>query len=231
MSANFVSAISSLGTGANPTGTPAANNKPPSEKELRDQAKREQQFQTSLVNASAVTGRAVNGEVVSEAQAKLGEAPSASKIAREGGGSLRDQQASLPGQIQQQGMVYQFTKLQLAQGQQGILAEYQQLQQAVAAAEAQGLAPDPALTERMNQLAASSQELEKQGAKLEEDYQSNTLALFLRADEIANKIKDLAKQTTAFLKDASSKIGQSNQKPVKVRPANFTIESGDGGEE
>jgi predicted phage tail protein len=79
----------------------------------------------------------------------------------------------------------------------------------------------------MNQLADFSKQIEAQGKQLEEDSAANVTALMLRADQIAEARKQKAQQTQAFLKDAGSKAGQNNQKPVKVRPANFTIESGD----
>lgn len=231
MATNFVNAVSSFSPdGFNPAGTSPANSKPPSAREQREEARRQEQFTASVFNAQALTGAPVDGGTISEAQAKLATAPSATQLARSGGGSLRSQQAALPGELQQQSLMHQVNRLVSGQQKQQVAAEFQQTQQAIAEAEALGLIPDPALTERLNQLTASYQQLEQNEAQAEREHQSNTLATLMRADDIANRIRQLAEQTTAFLKDAGARVGESNQKPVKVRPPNFSLEIGEAEE-
>jgi predicted phage tail protein len=201
--------------------------KKPSERELREEARRNAQFQSTVLAANVATGGRVNADVLAKAQERLTNGASPLQAVREGGGNLQEQAAQIPQALASEQTRFQIMSATLNSQQAAIGQEYQQLALQIQEAEAQGLVPDPSLAERMNQLADFSKQIEAQGKQLEEDSAANVTALMLRADQIAEARKQKAQQTQAFLKDAGSKAGQNNQKPVKVRPANFTIESGD----
>lgn len=225
---NGISGINAaFAKGLNPQPNFAAKAKEPSQRELRDEARRAETKNNTLLNAAGLTGGKLNQETLSEAEEKLANAPSALKLARSGE-SLRTQLAELPDALASQRNQYSLLSSQIRlQGQQ-IDADFSALAKtAKEQYEDLGLEVPADIKEKMEQLRGSYAELEKNNAKLDSEFTSSTTALLLRNDQIKEAIKQKSLESQAFIKDAAGKVGQSSQKPVKVRPANFTIESGD----
>jgi hypothetical protein len=215
--------------GANPGQNTTAQAKTPTQQELRIQQRQEEERNANLATANQLIGGKLNQEVLGLAEQKLANAPSATKLAREGGGSLREQAADIPTAIASERNKFAILSAGLNQNRGAIEAEYGQLSEQLKQAQVDGT-DTTLIQERMDQLTKSYQDLDVQGKKIQEDFDSNTTALVLRNQQIKDNLKAAAQKAIAFNKDMSNKIGAQNEKPVKVRkPDTSDVSGGDEG--
>ncbi len=206
--------------------------KPPTQAEIRAQQEQQQRTQQTLQRANLATGGALNDGVLAKAQQLVDDGPSALKLSRETGMTLRDLGDQIPAAIQGEQVKFQIQSNQLMQQQQQLSMESQQLETQIQQAEAAGLPVEPSLLERREQIKQQGQQLDQAGVRLREDSASNTTALLLKQQQIEEARKAIAKQTMAQLKEAGNK-GKAEDKPVKMqtKTVSFSTAAEDGSDE
>lgn len=220
--------------GSSPTPVPQKA-KQVTQAEIKAQKEQEARTQNTILQAQALTGGRVNAEILSEAQEKLGNAPTATQLSRETGMTFKELEAQIPAALQSEQIKFQIQSQAIQAQQMQLAAEVQQIeaqiQQAQADAAVTGVPADTtALTERREQLSQQSMQLQGQTQKLQNDSSANTTALLLKQQQIEEARKAKAKQNEAFIKDAQGKA-QAQDKPVKMRTPTVSFSTaGDEGE-